>query len=270
MKNVSTLFIALSLVTLAGCPGDDGGSDGTETATPTTMTGTAGDDDGTPTSTAGDDDGVDDGVDTTAGMDDGVDDGVDDGGAMVCMHTCAADEDCQAAGGTDIGFICEGGACANGNPCTDDASCVPQLSGWAFVPCTAGGGECDAAMQVCVDLGDGTGGCATPPSEFVMCETIGQEEVEVTDIDGNPATVCGNTSGVCNTDTGFCSVPCVDDTTCGTLTCDTASGNCVCTEDAQCGEGLTCNTDTGACEGGGCMEDADCTNPFNGGTVTCG
>ena len=265
MKNVSTLFIALSLVTLAGCPGDDGGSDGTETATPSTMTdptGTAGDD-GTPT--AGDDDGVDDGVDTTAGMDDGG----DDGGEMACVHTCAADADCAIAGNQTLS--CDNGTCTFG--CTEDASCVALFSGWGATPCTMGGGECELTMQVCVDLGDGTGGCAFPAEGGAIdCATAMLDEVEATNLDdGAPVTVCGNGDATCNTDNGNCELPiapCVDDTTCGELTCDTASGECVCTEDAQCGEGGTCNAD-GTCTVPGCMTDADCDNPFDGGTVAC-
>lgn len=184
MKNVSTLFIALSLVTLAGCPGDDGGSDGTETATPTTMTGatgTAGDDDGMPT-TAGDDDGMP----TTAGDDDGVDDGMmttagDDttgggGGAGFCGLTCKAPADCLPGGvGNEKDWECTDGFCASTLPPIDpcDPMFCPEAAGYMCLtvdgadacglPCP-NGDECDALMQECTGMDDaGAAFCQAPP-----------------------------------------------------------------------------------------------------------
>ena len=126
-------------------------------------------------------------------------------------------------------------------------------------------------MQVCVDLGGGTGGCATPPSELLMCTTLMLEEVMVTNLDdGMPVTVCGDTSGACNTETGTCYSPCVDDSSCNGLACDTDSGTCVCDSDDDCGDNSTCDVAAGTCSAPGCTTDDDCTNPFDGGTISCG
>lgn len=273
MKTASSLLLALTFaVPLTACPAaDDTNDDGAGTGGTGNGPGGTGADD-TPDSTAGDDaadDAADDAPGTSAG-DDAADDAADDGGGMACMHTCSGDGDCTIAG-TDAGLICQDSVCVNGNPCTDDTACVAQLSGWSFSPCTMGGGECDATMQVCVDLGDGTGGCATPPSEFVTCDVLMQSEVMQTSLDdGSEVTVCGNTSGVCDTDTGYCSIPCVDDTTCGTSVCNVETGVCQCDSDDDCGEEGTCNVADGTCSVPGCMEDADCENPFDGGTISCG
>jgi hypothetical protein len=210
--------------------------------------------------------GADDAPDDSA--DDAPDTGNDDGGGMACQHTCAADGDCTI-GGADVGLVCQDTVCSLANPCAAAEDCVPQLSGWSFSPCTMGGGECMATMQVCVDLGDGSGGCATPPSEFITCEQIMQAEVMVTDLDtGMETTVCGNTSGECDTGTGFCYVPCVDDSTCGTLVCNLDTSQCECDSDDDCGEGNTCNA--GVCEVPPCVDDTDCAeNPFDGGMFGC-
>jgi hypothetical protein len=194
---------------------------------------------------------------------------------MACIHTCGADGDCTVMG-MDIGLVCQDTHCVDPDPpppCTDDASCIPVGSGWAFQPCTMGGGECAAAMGICVDLGDGTGGCATQPSEFFMCSSIpGFEDSEQTDLDtGMPVTVCANLSYSCNTDLGVCYDPCEDDTSCSAagLVCDTDSGFCVCDGDDDCAafDGGACVD--GVCDYPGCTDDSECMNTFDGGTVAC-
>lgn len=269
MKNLSTLFAALFALPLVGCvinDSDDTDSQGTtptstdtETTSPTATEPTSTMPTSEPTETTPD---PDSSGDETPGTDTNTTGGV-------CEHTCAANEDCQAPGGTDIGFICDGSTCVPAEEpdlCESDDECVPLFSGWV-TPCTMGGGECAATMQVCVDLGDGSGACATAPSEFVTCDLLMQEEVERTNLDdGMPATVCANTNAACNEE-GFCYLPCVDDTTCGELVCNVETGFCECNDDADCGEGGTC--DAGVCSVPGCMDDADCMNPFNGGTIAC-
>lgn len=276
MKNISSLLSFSLLVSLAGCVvnGDDtNDTDAADTSASTTVSTTAmsASESGSADTGSADSGSADSGsADSGSADSDSADSGSADGGGMSCNYTCSGDGDCTI-GGNDVGLICQDSTCQLANPCTDDSACVAQLSGWSFSPCTMGGGECSATMQICVDLGDGTGGCATPPSEFIMCSTLMQDEVMVTNLDdGSEVTVCGNTSGVCNTDAGTCYVPCVDDSTCGTLVCDTDSGNCVCDSDDDCGEGGTCDVAAGTCSVPGCMTDDDCTNPFDGGTISCG
>ncbi|MBL8944805.1 MAG: hypothetical protein JNK45_16710 [Myxococcales bacterium] len=270
MKSVSTLVAALLALPLAACvitDGDDDDTAGTATGTATEAT------DATATVSAtdptADTSATDPSADTSA-TDPTADTSATDptAGGGVCEHTCAGDGDCTASG-VDIGLICTDSHCVLANPCETADDCVATLSGWSFLPCTMGGGECAAAMQICVDLGDGTGGCATPPSEFVMCDLFGQQETEQTNLDdGSTVTVCGQTAGECNE--GVCTLPvapCVDDTTCGNLVCNVGTGLCECDGDDDCGEGGTC-TD-GACSVPGCVDDTDCTNPFDGGTIAC-
>lgn len=268
MKHLSTLMAALFALPLAGCVINDGDDDTdsvgttpttgeTDTTPPTTGPTTT-----APTSTTEPD------PDSSGDETPGTDDDTTPGGG-ICEHTCAASEDCTIAG-TDVGFICEDSHCIPSDPpdlCESDDECVPLFSGWV-TPCTMGGGECAATMQVCVDLGDGTGACATAPSEFVMCDLFMQEEVERTNLDdGMPATVCANTAATCN-ENGICYVPCVDDTTCGEFVCNTGTGVCECDADTDCGtDGQTC--EAGACTVPGCMADTDCMNAFDGGMVAC-
>ena len=271
MKNLSVLFASLLALPLAACVITDNDNDtdaGTSDTAPTSSATnpTATDptaDTGMTDPTAADTGMTDPTAADTAGTDPTA-------GGGVCDYTCAADEDCFSSGGIDIGLVCgDDSHCQLANPCETADDCVAQLSGWSFVPCTMGGGECAAAMQICVDLGDGTGGCATAPSEFLTCDLIMQTESEQTNLDdGSMVTVCANTAGECNE--GVCSlpiVPCVDDTTCGTLACNTDTGLCECNSDDDCGENGTC-TD-GVCSFPGCMDDSECVNPFAGGTATC-
>ena len=208
-------------------------------------------------------------ADVTTSVDDGSDDGT---GPMVCTYSCTQDSDCTI-GGSDIGFFCIDGTCAAGGnfQCMDDYQCVPILSGWSATPCTMGGGECAAFGGACVDLGDGTGGCANVPGPDVPCEAFGFEEVMATSLDdGSEIGVCGDTQGVCNVELGYCYIPCIDDMSCFGLSCEVTTGLCVCTGHEQCaalGVGLD------FCDAGACIDTCEaareCQPVFDGGTVTC-
>lgn len=284
MKSRLDFMLVFTLLPLAACPGDDGKANNDAT-TDSTVTMSAG--------TATDTTVTDPTVDPTMGTGDtGA-----AGAAGFCAHQCAADSDCKIDG-NDLGLTCQDNYCSSGSStgCASNADCIAQLSGWA-TPCTAGGGECDVLMQVCVVVGDG-GACANPPSEFLMCETIpGFSEVMVTDIDGNTVTVCGNGGAKCSDD-GVCFVPCQADADCTAPSypvCDTSTGLCGCGADTDCAKldsphmsvckaGVCgCNddkqcvdgdagdvcTDKGFC---GCSGDAACSgveNSFDGGMISC-
>lgn len=275
MKSVSTLVAALLALPLAACVITDGDDDDTAGTSPTSGATDSADATATATMSASDPTADTSASDPTADTSatDPADTSATDptdptAGGGVCEHTCAADGDCTVSG-ADVGLICTDSRCVLANPCETADDCVAQLSGWSFVPCTMGGGECAATMQICVDLGDGTGGCATPPSEFIMCDLLMQQETEQTNLDdGSTVTVCGRTDGECNA--GVCTLPvapCVDDTTCGNFVCNVDTGLCECDGDDDCGEGGTC-TD-GVCSVPGCVDDADCVNLFDGGMTAC-
>lgn len=285
MKSRLDFLIALTLLPLAACPGG-GGKANDDTATDSTMTMSA----GTVTDTTVTDPTVDPTMAT-------ADSTGPSGDAGFCTHQCTADSDCKLEG-MDLGLTCQDSYCANGDStgCASNADCIAQYSGW-ITPCTAGGDECEALSQVCVAVGDG-GACASPPSEFFMCDAVpGFTELMVPDIDGNKVTVCGNGGAKCRDD-GSCFVPCQADADCTAPAypvCDTATGNCGCGSDTDCAKldsphmsvckAGTCGcdsdqqcvddkvgdvcTDKGLC---GCSGDAGCSgvkNPFDGGTISC-
>jgi hypothetical protein len=124
---------------------------------------------------------------------------------------------------------------------------------------------------------------------------LGAQEAKVVDIDGASAVVCVRPA-VCGTD-GQCFEPCASDMSClgaGFPHCNTETGRCECTEDADCQlsplpqhavciEGKCgCSTDAqcfdgkvgDVCSGGvcGCSDDVACsevTQQYDGGSVTC-
>jgi hypothetical protein len=277
----SSFFFTASLA-LGACSGDDSGE--TETST-TASTMTASTTAGTGTDTAGTDTDPSETGTTTGGLD----------GAF-CAHQCSADADCLV-GGSDIGLTCKDSFCTGdggGDTCADDFECVALFSGW-MTPCTAGGGECDAMAMVCIKY-EGEGRCALPPSDFVMCDAFGFDDLEVEDIDGAMVTVCAKSAAECGAN-GACSVPCKADTDCTSgayPVCDTNTGICGCATDDHCAtlglaQASTCNA--GLC---GCGADADCvsgkagdlcmsgscgcsadaacadvTNSFDGGMISC-
>lgn len=192
------------------------------------------------------------------------------GGGNRCVYLCSSDDDCLS-GGNDIGLSCtDNGACIVACEVAED--CIPVFSGWSAQPCDSND-ACGAGP--CIDLGDGTGGCGTEPSEFLACADFMQSEVTVNDIDGNPVTVCGNDSGIC-TDLGdgnsACTLEaatdcaeagCPDGFTCGD------EGICLCDNDDACEGDLTCGSD-GFCENT-CSDASECTDalPFDGGEYAC-
>ena len=260
MKKLSQLALAFAfLAPLTGCPGDDSGSDTDNTNNTEGATDTPATDGETDTPGETDDPPATDGEDDTSTG------GGPSGG--FCIHQCEGDGDCTIEG-MDVGLTCQDGFCA-GEPvegCTSDDECIAQLSGWEFgPPCTAGGGECEAAMQVCLDVG-GEGHCVSAPSEFFMCETAMLDEIETTDIDGNMVTVCGNAGAACGDD-GFCFSPCQSDDDCASEAfpvCNTDTGSCECGEDAHCA--TLGNEGTSVCNGGvcGCGEDQNCVDGGQG------
>jgi hypothetical protein len=226
MKNVSKLFIALSLATLAGCPGDDGGSGDTETTlTPTTtMTPTGGDDGGATMAdddggaTMADDDGgatmADDGgatmADDTAGDTAGDSGTGGGGGAGSCAETCKAPTDCAAGTGTKETYACTDGFCEFiGDPIDPcDPAVCPEAAGYICATIDGNdvcglacpnGDECDVAMQECVMDDKATAVC-----QFPDCFGAGEgEPCELTGV-GQIGTCSG---GVCGcTDDAECTI----------------------------------------------------------------
>jgi hypothetical protein len=288
-----SLIPALALsVCLGGCSSPEGRSegDGFETGGTTTA------DSGSEASTSADSSDSADGP-TDTGDGDTTGDGDGDEGTY-CVHHCEGDEDCLIDG-VDNGYECIDQLCTAelASSCTTDEGCVAYLSGWtAGTPCTPGGGECDAAMQVCLEI-EGAGHCAVAPNDFLTCDTLQMDEIPVVDIDGSDAIVCGRTNAACHED-GYCWLPCQDDGDCASEAyphCNAGTGVCECTSDAGCdtlgypeysvcnagvcgcdsdqqcsssGAGDVCNP-SGVC---GCSGDAACeslTNPYDGGMYVC-
>lgn len=285
MNKLSLLLLSSSFaLSLTACDSTDDESE-TQAATATEGSSDTDATTGSVDTSAGTDDpsgGTDDpsgGTDDPSGGTDDPSGGTDDptgSGAGACVYQCSVDEDCLSDG-TDLGFSCtDNGICLN--VCENDGECVAQFSGWSFQPCD--NNEACAAGP-CIDLGDGTGGCGTEPTEFVDCATIMQAEVEVTDIDGATVTVCGNDSGVCS-DIGDGDMTCLldvepptcEDTGCAEgFTCDATDGVCRCDDDNACsalGDDYTCGDD-GLCTAPGCVDASECDAdlPFDGGSYEC-
>jgi hypothetical protein len=123
------------------------------------------------------------------------------------------------------------------------------------------------------------------------------EEIQTTDIDGNPVVVCGQPNAVCNDD-DYCFLPCASDMDCASDSypiCDVSSGLCQCGTDADCATigmphlsvcnaGICgCSDDQQCIDGNagdvctsdgfcGCTSDMACAglqNPFDGGMYAC-
>lgn len=176
------------------------------------------------------------------------------GGGQFCQEECSVDGDCTLSG-MDLGFKCTDGRCTT-EGCADNNACVLQYSGW-ITDCTEQAG---CPGQVCIDVGGGVGKCATPPSEFLMCDVLMQAEAMYPTIEGDmDVTVCAQLDYECKD--GACINPCTADADCPNAPytkCDTASGQCQCSDDAAC---MASNADTPVCGSNGfcgCAEDANC------------
>ncbi|WP_170136066.1 hypothetical protein [Nannocystis exedens] len=188
------------------------------------------------------------------------------GEAKRCQSQCDNDRDCRIDGG-DLGFRCIDGLCLF-PPCTSDAQCLAELSGWK-TPC-AGPGEC-AAEEACVLVAD-AGRCALTPATFA-CADFGLVEQTLPLFEGRgEATVCGQAAATC--EAGACQSPCAGDEAClpqtGHPVCDVPSGACVCQIDQDClDSGLPGYVQcvAGRC---GCAVDSDCAGGQNVDTCYAG
>jgi len=189
------------------------------------------------------------------------------GGGQFCQESCQSDADCTSMG-VDIGFSCVDNRCqGSSGGCADDNACRATFSGWATTCAT----QAECPGQACINIGGGAGRCATVPSDFLMCETIMQEEIMMPAIEGGmDIAVCANTDYVCKDE--VCTNPCEDNLSCamaaGHPQCNVGTGTCECTSDADCmNSGVMgyakCND--GVC---GCGTDADCAGATNADVCT--
>ncbi|MFY0535110.1 hypothetical protein [Nannocystis pusilla] len=268
----SRIFV-LAVGGLLACPPADSG---TASEPPTTSSTTA--PTGGPTSTeTGPTSGSTGTETTTAGPE-----------AKRCQSQCDNDRDCRIGGG-DLGFRCIDGLCLF-PPCTSDAQCLAELSGWK-TPC-AGPGDC-AAQEACVLVAD-AGRCALTPGTFACADFGLVEQTLPLFAGGREVTVCGQAAATC--EAGACQSPCAGTrpvcprrgircATCRQVSAcarsiRTASisnlpgyvqciaGRCGCAVDSDCTGGQ--NVDTcyaGVC---GCVADSTCTmTVFDGASLSC-
>jgi hypothetical protein len=216
------------------------------------------------------------------------------GGDAFCVHQCMSDTDCWQMG-YEVGLSCVDSLCTPDTPypplCTDDQGCIAWHSVWTTA-CTAGGGECEPFGRVCLDIGF----CGILPS-VTPCAELWMEELQTTDIDGNPVVVCWEPDATC-LDDGLCFVPCESDGECldnpSHSTCNLETGICQCGSDADCAINQpprsVCNAGTCGCGedqhcidgniGDVCMSNGQCgcsndmacdgiSNYFDGGALVC-
>ncbi|MEZ4454069.1 MAG: hypothetical protein R3B09_31735 [Nannocystaceae bacterium] len=263
------LSLALApLLGLLACSGDD--KAGTDTDTTTTMTAgttTAGSTAGTAategTEGTGTDSGTASGTATsTAGTSTTASETTGGGSAgdgMFCVESCENDADCLLDG-VDMDYKCVNNFCqtdSSSSTCSADDECIALLSGWV-TPCEDDNG---CPGQVCVDVG-GVGRCATEPSDLVMCDLFGFDEVDGNKYPGGEAVVvCANAGAKCG-DSGLCYDPCTSDDDCASLGpafqhCDVNSGVCGCESDNECEGAINASVCVDhTCQ---CASDADCT-----------
>lgn len=238
----SRSILVVSALILGACSGDDdSGADaaGTGSATPdaptTSGAQTSEDGEASTSDTAGPSDTAD--TSDTSGPPETSAEGesTEGGSGASCSAQCQVDQDCTL-NGNDVGLRCsDRGFCHY--PCTEPSDCVPAFSGWTSVSCSTNE-ECPSGL--CVDLGDGNGGCATAPSKRLTCRALAFVEVEVVDIQGNDATACGAAQLSC------------EETIEAELSCVGLAQ--VCGVDFSCAEPLACGDDN-ACH---CTSDDDC------------
>lgn len=180
-----------------------------------------------------------------------------------CQEACAADQDCLD------GFECQDSRCVSTSEpmtCKNDDLCRAQLSGWAT--------ECneasDCPAQICVDIGEQMGRCATEAGGLVACATLQQDEVDTKDIDGADVTVCGKARAECGAN-GACVERCAEDSCPTNFACNADTGACECDNDKACAD----TPNTSKCVAGQCVcaNDGDCTvnaNKCTDGVCGCG
>ncbi|MBL4689152.1 MAG: hypothetical protein JKY37_31460 [Nannocystaceae bacterium] len=274
-------FAALALLTVSGCGGDDNGEDPTGMTTLPTITadGDGNGDGQTTATTSGNGASSDNNGPTTAGPTadgpgdsdtDAPDDDTTDGElppSPSCQHRCTTPQDCFV-NGEETGLGCNASVCSIA--CTDGPECVAVASGWTLIPC-ASTAECSEGGGVCVDVGDGTGGCSLQPSQGA-CSDAGLVEMMATSIEGAAITVCGQPNAICTPwgAMNVCIIDCIGNPCGGNLTCE-SDGLCHCAFDTQCvdvGLGNNCNAD-GLCEFACQAADGCPPHPFDGGQTVC-
>jgi hypothetical protein len=124
--------------------------------------------------------------------------------------------------------------------------------------------------QVCVDIGEKMGRCATKAGGAVSCATLQDDEVMTKDFDGKDVTVCGKARVECGAD-GACRQRC-DKNSCPTnFSCNAKTGSCECANDTACvGQPNVSKCEAGRCV---CAGDSDCKTNSNtcvNGTCGCG
>jgi hypothetical protein len=182
----------------------------------------------------------------------------------MCQEACKTDKDCLD------GFNCQDSRCVSTTApetCKSDELCQAQLSGWTT--------ECNEqsdclVTQVCVDVGDKMGRCATKAGGAVSCATLQQDEIDTKDFGGKATTVCGKSRAECSTE-GVCRERCSKDSCGQYMACNDKTGNCECDNDKACAN----VPNTSKCVAGQCVcaSDADCktnSNKCSDGVCGCG
>ncbi len=191
------------------------------------------------------------------------------GGPMFCSEICEVDDDCFI-NGADQGLNCNNGYCQGESQgsCSEDQECRDLFSGWSAGDACAAQDEC-APTQGCMNL-NGEGHCVYVPTEFLQCETIKQEEVEVQAIEGGMMIACGNTSALCTEDK-YCIDGCKSDADClapAYPVCNMQTKLCECGVDSDCdNQPGTSVCDAGICR---CGNDSDCAELDNADVCTEG
>lgn len=179
-------------------------------------------------------------------------------------------EECQTADDCLDGHRCDEGRCwpeSVPTQCEDDNTCVALFSGWLTAMGCEATADCDggeAGTQACVDF-DGMGICAFIQGEFIDCETLGMERVNLPLREGGgEVEACSQTRAECRDN--ICTIPCRGDMDCSLTpeypVCNVESGRCVCAEGSCMTNASICGDD-GICR---CAGNEDCTE---GAVDTC-
>jgi hypothetical protein len=185
-------------------------------------------------------------------------------GPAMCQEACKKDTECLD------GSKCVNERCTSTAApmvCKSDDLCRAQLSAWTT--------ECNEqsdclVTEVCVDVGEKMGRCATKAGGVVSCKTLQQDEVATKDFDGKATTVCGKERAECGPD-GACRERCAKDTCPTNFACNEKSGACECDSDKACaGQPNVSKCEAGRCV---CAGDGDCktnANKCTDGVCGCG